>query len=187
MAGLVAITVGMITAGMSVAPAIAQEQNGPFGGFSHDSSAPIEITSDTLEVQQAEHLAIFSGDVVAGQGTLRLTADRLEVIYAGQDQNDQGSGKDSGADSGQAAGTGVIREMVAIGNVFISNGNETAQGERARYDLESGIITMTGDVVLTQGQNVISGQELTINLDTGQGKVEGRVKSIFQPSDSGSK
>ncbi len=71
--------------------------------------------------------------------------------------------------------------MLAKGNVFISNGAETAQGNRAEYDVETGKINMTGSVVLTQGNNVVSGETLTINLNDGQGKVEGRVKSIFTP------
>jgi lipopolysaccharide export system protein LptA len=151
---------------LAALPAAAQAPGGPFGGFKHDRTAPIEITSDALEVRQAEQLAIFSGEVVAGQGTLRLTADRVEVTYDEQ---------------GQGSETGAIRSLVAEGNVFLSNGAETAQGQKARYDVEDGMITMSGDVVLTQGQNVISGQELTINLNEGQGRVEGRVKSIFVP------
>ena len=51
----------------TVLSASAQTQ-APFGGFKHDRTAPIEITSDALEVHQAENLAIFSGNVVAGQG-----------------------------------------------------------------------------------------------------------------------
>ena len=151
-------------------PAAAQDQ-GPFGGFKHDRTAPIEITSNALEVRQAENLAIFSGDVVAGQGTLRLTADRLDVAY-----DDAAEGNPE---------TGQITNMQAHGNVFISNGAETAQGERAEYDVDTGLITMTGSVVLTQGENVISGQRLVINLDDGQGRMEGRVKSIFMPQQSG--
>ncbi len=164
-------TLGLLVAGLLAAAALpvgvlAQGQ-GPFGGFKHDSTAPIEITSDALEVQQAQNLAVFSGDVVAGQGTLRLTADRVEVTYAEQ--------------AGGNSQTGAIRNLQAEGNVFISNGAETAQGAHARYDVESGMITMTGKVVLTQGKNVISGETLTINLNEGQGKVQGRVKSIFTP------
>ena len=156
--------------------ASAQSTTGPFGGFKHDRTQPIEITANSLEVRQAEQLAIFSGEVVAGQGTLRLTADKVEVTY---DENNN-----SGGD------TGAIKNMVASGNVFISNGAETAQGARAEYDVDGGNITMTGSVVLTQGENVISGQTLTINLNAGQGRIEGtgtgRVKSIFTPGQAGS-
>ena len=42
-------------------------------------------------------------------------------------------------------------------------------------------VTMTGDVRLTQGQNVISGQKLVVNLDTGTGTMEGRVRTTLTP------
>src|SRR5699024_2101892 len=99
MAGVVA---GLLAA--TALPGIAQQtgqqagqqaigaDGGPFGGVKHDSSAPIEITSDALEVRQAEQLAIFSGDVVAGQGSRRLTADRVEVSY-----DEQADDPDTGA------------------------------------------------------------------------------------------
>lgn len=151
---------------LMASPGMAQ-QKGPFGGFKHDRTAPIEITANALEVKQAEQLAIFSGEVIAGQGTLRLTADRVEVIY---DENNSDNSE-----------TGAIKNMQAKGNVFISNGAETAQGERAEYDVDAGKITMVGAVVLTQGNNAMSGQTLVINLNTGEGKIEGRVSGIFTP------
>ena len=154
---------------------VSAQESGPFGGFKHDRTAPIEITANSLEVRQAENLAIFEGEVIAGQGTLRLTADKVEVSYDAENQSD--------------SETGAIKKMVARGNVFISNEAETAQGERAEYNVEEGKINMSGSVVLTQGANVISGQTLTINLNAGQGRIEGtgsgRVKSIFTPSDNG--
>ena len=50
--------------------------------FKHDRSAPIEITAEALEVRQADQLAVFTGDVIAGQGTLRLTADEMDVWHS---------------------------------------------------------------------------------------------------------
>lgn len=149
----------------------AAQTAGPFGGFKHDSSAPIEIASDSLEIRQAEGMAVFSGEVVAAQGTLRLTADELEVAY----------------ETGEAAAeTGEIQSMRAEGNVFLSNGSETARGDWAEYDVTGGTMLMGGGVVLTQGENAISGQQLVINLDAGTGRIEGsgegRVKSLFTPS-----
>ena len=161
----------MLVAALATA-APGQDQNSPFGGFKHDSKAPIEITANALEVRQADQIAVFEGDVVAGQGTLRLTAERVEVSYS-QNGND-------------AQGTGAIRRMVAEGDVFLSNGAETARGARAEYDVEKGMVRMSGSVVLTQGQNAISGQSLVINLNSGFGRIEGsgtgRVKSIFTPT-----
>lgn len=154
------------------ATASAQSESGPFGGFKHDRQAPIEIESDSLEVRQAEQIAIFTGEVVAGQGTLRLTADRLEVLYDESNKSD--------------SETGAIKNMKALGSVFLSNGTETAQGDRGEYDVDTGTVRMSGNVILTQGGNAIKGEQLVINLDSGQARMEasssGRVKSIFTPS-----
>ncbi len=159
-----------VAALVAAVPAMAQDKS-PFGGFKHDSKAPIEITSDSLEVRQAESLAIFSGEVVAGQGTLRLTADKVTVTYS--------AGKSE-------TGTGTIKKMRADGNVFLSNGAETAQGAWAEYDVAGGMMKMGGKVVLTQGSNAISGESLVIDLNAGTGRIEGdgggRVKSVFTPS-----
>lgn len=177
---------------LSLATLAAAQQGGPFGGFKHDRSAPIEITSDSLEVHQEEELAIFQGDVIAGQGTMRLTSDRLDVYYDedGDDSEASEDGTAAPAAQDEAAeddsGTGAIRFMRAEGNVFLSNGTETAQGNWAEYDVESGMMFMGGDVILTQGKNAISGPSLTIDLNTGRGRVDGgRVTSIFTPKKKG--
>jgi lipopolysaccharide export system protein LptA len=160
-----ALALALALAGAGGAP--AQEDGSPFGGFKHDSSKPIEIVSDSLEVRQAENLAIFEGTVEAAQDTLRLTADKVTVSY-GEAEGD--------------AETGAIRRMVAEGDVFLSNGSETAEGEWGEYDVEAGMVRMRGDVVLTQGGNAIQGERLVIDMNTGTGRVEGRVRSIFSPS-----
>jgi lipopolysaccharide export system protein LptA len=41
-------------------------------------------------------------------------------------------------------------------------------------------VVMTGNVLLTQTLNAISGERLTINLDTGTGLVEGRVRTVLR-------
>ncbi|MEM9147733.1 MAG: lipopolysaccharide transport periplasmic protein LptA [Pseudomonadota bacterium] len=169
----------IFAAGLSVLVAggvAAAQENSPFGGFKHDSSEPIEITSDSLEVRQSEQRAIFAGAVEAGQGTLRLNADRVIVAYDQQEQNNE---------------TGAIRNMKAEGNVFLTNGAETATGRFAEYDVITGMMFMRGEVILTQGTNVVSGELLEINLNTGRAQMKGgvtttgtggRVKSIFTPS-----
>ncbi len=170
---LIALAALVAAAGVT-APAAAQEK-GPFGGFKHDSSAPIVIVADALEGRQAENLASFSGEVVAGQGTLRLTADLLTVTCAAEQ-----------SEPNTSADTGAIQNMRAEGNVFLSNGAETAQGAWAEYDVASGMIRMGGNVVLTQGGNAISGGALVIDLNAGTGRIEGsasgRVKSVFAPA-----
>jgi len=51
-------------------------------GLAADPEAPIEITADGLTVDQDSRSAVFAGNVVIGQGELRIAAGRVEVIYS---------------------------------------------------------------------------------------------------------
>ena len=142
------------------------------GGFKVDSSLPIEISADTLEVQQEQQTAVFTGSVDARQGEVRMQADRLIVTY------------DEEAESqGQA---GAIRRVRAEGSVFVSSPEGAADGNWADYDVASATITMGDSVTLTQGtRNVLAGSRISINLDTGFARVDSgseRVRGIFYPS-----
>jgi lipopolysaccharide export system protein LptA len=141
----------------------------------HDSDAPIEITADTLEVRQSENLAIFRGDVDAIQGDMLLRADTLVVHYR---------------DNEEAPDQPGISQIDAEGNVFVSSPNETAQGARGIYDVDNKKIWLTGQVVLTQGDNIIQGEQLELDLVTGKSKVlsaesgdgeKQRVRGLFVP------
>lgn len=142
-------------------PAFAQGAQVAFGGLKHDSSLPVEITSDQLSVDQSTGKAIFSGDVLIGQGSLRLTATTVEVIYDTKD-------------------TSKISQLVATGGVTFVNGGEAIEAQKAVYDINAASVTLSGDVILTQGQNALSGQRMIVDLSTGTGQIEGRVKTILQ-------
>jgi lipopolysaccharide export system protein LptA len=144
------------------APAFAQGTQIAFGGLKHDSSLPVEITSDQLSVDQSTGKAIFSGDVLIGQGSLRLSATTVEVIY----------GKDDAS---------KISQLIATGGVTFVNGGEAIEAQKAVYDITSASVTLSGNVILTQGQNALSGERMVVDLNTGTGQIDGRVKTILQP------
>jgi lipopolysaccharide export system protein LptA len=146
-------------------------------GTAHDTALPIEIAADALEVQQEKQIAVFSGNVDAQQGNIKLRADRIWVHYQG--------GTD--ADAAQA-----ISKIDAEGRVFFSSGAETAEGDLGTYDVDNGVITLTGEVVLTQGNNVIKGNRVVFDLTTGQSTMDGdksggdgRVRGLFVPRRTG--
>lgn len=145
---------------LAASPALAQ--NVTFGGMRADISAPVEVAADNLSVNQADGSAVFTGNVVIGQGEMRLSADSVTVIYA---------------EGGQSR----IRSLEASGNVTLVSGQDAAEAEAATYDVESGNVTLTGDVVLTQGQNVLTGDTMQVNLESGTAQVQGRVRSVLQP------
>lgn len=155
---------GLLLAVFTTGAVLAQGATVAFGGLKHDASLPVEITADELTVDQQTGLAVFIGNVVAGQGEMRLSAARVRVQYA--------------VVNGQA--TGDIDKLFASGGVTLVNGAEAAEARDAVYAVGAAEIVMTGDVILTQGVNALSGEKLTVDLNTGQGRMTGRVKTIFQ-------
>ncbi|MEL7091423.1 MAG: lipopolysaccharide transport periplasmic protein LptA [Pseudomonadota bacterium] len=141
-------------------PAFAQGTNVAFGAIQQDMDAPVEVTADELAVDQATGQATFTGNVVIGQGEMRLSAPRVLVVYT----------------EGQ---TGIER-MEATGGVTLVSGPDAAEAQRADYSVSDGVIVMTGNVLLAQGQSALSAERMTVNLDDGTARMQGRVKTILQ-------
>ena len=142
-------------------PAAAQQADIRFGGLRQDTSLPVEVTSDSLSVDQATGAAVFTGNVLAVQGDMRLSAGSIRVEYAAEGQS--------------------IDKLIASGGVTLVSPTDAAEAAEAVYTIASGTVVMSGNVLLTQGRAAISGDTLTVNLTNGTGTMSGRVKTVFQP------
>ena len=136
------------------------QTNIDLGGIEVDTSAPVEVTADSLAVDQDTGTAVFTGEVLIIQGDLRLSAAQVEVGYA--------------------ATTSDITRLIATGGVTLVTATEAAEAQSANYDIVSGLLTLTGDVILTQGQSAISAQSMIVNVATGSATMEGRVRTVLQ-------
>ena len=54
----------------------------------------------------------------------------------------------------------------------ITDGDSTITGANAVVDMKAQIMTLIGNVVLTHGTDVVTGDRLTVDLRTGRAKVE---------------
>lgn len=170
----------------------AYAASNPLGaGSKFKSDGPIEITSDELEVFQEENRAVFSGHVVAIQDKVRLKADKMNVFYREPEE------KKAGAK--QAAGTqDAIKKIEVEGGVFLSTPEETASGTSGIYDVAGQKIHLNNNVVLTRGKNVLKGDKLVYNFETGvstvtsagtvtEGGTKQRVRALFVPEKNSEK
>lgn len=144
-----------------MAPGAEAQQKIAFGELNQDTTQPVQVTADQLAVNNADGTAIFSGNVIVIQGEMKLAAGEVKVTY-GTAQND-------------------IESLVASGGVTVTNLGDAAEAQEAVYTIDSGVIVLSGDVLLTQGPSAMAGQKLTINLKDGTGVMEGRVTTTFQP------
>lgn len=138
----------------------AAQTNINLGGIAVDQTAAIEVTADTLSVNQETGQAVFDGNVLIIQGELRLSASRVEVIY--------------GTENTQ------IEQLLATGGVTFVTAQEAAEASEANYDVTTGQLILTGDVLLTQGASAISAGQMTINVADGSATMDGRVRTILQ-------
>lgn len=142
--------------------ALAGGTNVSFGGLKGDPTQPVEVTAESLSVDQATGAASFEGGVKVVQGAMVLTADQVTVTY-GADQK-------------------KIASLRATGHVVLQNGTESASAQRADYTIDTGVVVLTGAVQLSQGQATITGATLTVNLTTGTGRMDGGVTTTFVPA-----
>ena len=202
----------MLTAALLLAaPSFAQTPT--FGGLSENSDEPIDIESDVLVVHDSKKYATFKGNVKAVQGTTTLEAHELDVHYVGGREKLTGApgtttASNTATASNIAAGTSdagtvpttvkkedgtQITKIEAKGQVVItSEDGQTTNSDWALYDVPTQLVTVGGNVVLMQGQNVLKGDRLVIDLKTGESRFEntgntaagGRIRALFMPKDA---
>jgi len=130
-----------------------------------DRNQPIEVTAQKLEVLQLERQSIFTGDVVAVQGEMTLYADKL-IIYL-QETEQQ------------------IDRLEAIGGVKFVQLDRVATADRAVFQQVEEVLILTGNAVVIQGGNSVSGDEVTLFIKEDRTVVKGsktnRVKAIIIP------
>lgn len=145
--------------------ALAQAPRTPGVGLQGDQ--PMDVSSDSFERVESRCLLIMNGSVEIVQGTNRLRAPRLDIHY-----NRNGSSCSDDVD-----------RIEAQGPVYYVTPTQNARGNAATFNGAAETITMTGDVVLTQGRDVLTGQRLVFNTRTNDARLEaggsGRVRAVI--------
>lgn len=131
-----------------------------FGQSRDSSNLPVQVEADQLAVNQKDGTATFTGDVRISQGDMLLSAPNVHVIYAEDSKK-------------------IVR-LQANGGVTLVSGPDAAEAQAADYDIDAATVLLTGNVLVTQGQNVVTGDKVTINLDQGTAQIGGRVRTTLE-------
>lgn len=128
------------------------------------SDRPIMIGADDGEATNAGFA--LRGRAEITQGANRLRANSIDGVSS----------------------DGAVSRVTAAGDVYYVTPTETIRGDTATYTVAQATIIVTGDVILTQGRNVLTGRRLTYNIDTGQAQMDGgdngRIRGVFYPEGS---
>jgi lipopolysaccharide export system protein LptA len=120
----------------------------------HNSSAPVNFDAGSIELQDRADRVILTGGVTATQAGLTMSAARVTAAYS------NGGGID-------------VHRLDAVGGVTITKDDLRATSEAAIYDLDSDLITLLGNVQLTQGANRLNGGRIVIDLNSGRSTING--------------
>ncbi|MEL7115541.1 MAG: LptA/OstA family protein [Pseudomonadota bacterium] len=151
--------VGLFLAGAAFAQASVS-----LGVKDHDTSTPLEITSKSLELDQEVGTAKFIGDVFVRQGPMTMTCALMVVEY----KENEETGRDE------------VHTIRMFGGVTMTSPTEAAESDWAVYSVNEEILEMFDEVLVTQGRTALTSDKLTYNLDTGEGLMEGNVKTVLQ-------
>jgi lipopolysaccharide export system protein LptA len=181
---LFALTLALFLAAAPPARAQTTTQGVPnaLQGFSQNRNKPVKIEATSLEVREKDKVATFLGNVNLVQGDTTLKCATLVVHY----ERDANPGTVQAAQIG-TNGQGQIRRLEAKGGVIVTQKDQTATGENGVFDMKSNTVTLHGKVVVTQGENVVRGSRLVVDLTTGVSRVECdkseqcRVQALIQP------
>jgi lipopolysaccharide export system protein LptA len=147
---------------LALAAGLALSMVTPQAGAQSPGNGQIQVEADTIDYRPQERIALLSGNAVVVQNGTVLRSNTLRITYKANGQQ--------------------IDRVQADQEVFFSRDDQRVRGDRGVLDAETNTVTITGNVVVTQGRNVLQGQQLVFNTLTNASTmrgVDGRVRAVF--------
>lgn len=133
-----------------------------------------DITADQqIEYWEKRRMAVARGNAVARREGRTLRAD---VLVAFLERDNQGKTE--------------VRRVQAFDNIVIATSQDTVRANKGVYNVRTGIATLTGNVRIVRGDNLLAGERAEINLNTGISRLltapgaqsgSGRVQGLLLP------
>jgi len=114
----------------------------------------IDIESDRLDVNTQTGEAVFTGNVKATQGEIVVQGEKLTLKFDDADKK--------------------VNTLIAEQNVYIHWQDKEATCDRAVYKLNEEVLDLTGNVLVTRGEERLSGQRVAVDMKTNRQTIEGK-------------
>lgn len=138
---------------------------------------PINIEADRMVSLEQKNSVLFSGNVLATQGDVRIRANEMTVFY-----------------SAAAKGKGQeVKKLQCTGKVEVTRGGWLGTGDKMDYLAPEKKVILTGKAKAWQGKNQVAGETIVYYLDEGRSEIipskaspatgnkGGRVKATIIP------
>ncbi len=134
-----------------------------FNGLALAAEKPIYVEADHMSSTGDSNAVLFTGNVDAKQGDLRIRSDKMTVFYDDPDN----------PDDKQLASTQRIQKLMCDGNVEITREDWLGTSEHMTYLAGSRQVILTGNAKAWQGQNMVVGEKIIYYMDEGRSEVVG--------------
>lgn len=134
----------------------------PLLPFKATADLPIQIEADQGSLDQANQSTTFSGNVIIRQGTLNISASRVNVTRGGK-----------GGESVRAEGSPVRFSQTLDGG----KGTVRGQANNVTYSSAGSTVVLTGNAKVQRGGDVAEGAVITYNTKTEVYTINGSTKS----------
>lgn len=126
-----------------------------------DLKEPVQISADLITGEKTQ--AVLTGNVKVKHRTMDLRCDKMTAYYT-QPR--------------------VVTRVVCTGGVQAEDGDRMARGERAEYDVGSGVLVVTGSPEARQGTTYMRGTKVRLTLGSERLDVENAVIIFESPAGS---
>ena len=125
---------------------------------------PIYVEADQMSSTAETDTVLFTGNVDAKQGDLRILSDEMTVYYDDPETPEDKKVPDT---------TQRIEKLICIGNVEITREDWLGTSEHMTYFADSRQVILTGNAKAWQGQNMVTGEKIIYYMDEGRSEVVG--------------
>jgi lipopolysaccharide export system protein LptA len=161
-------------------PALAETQTvnipNALQGFSTNRDQPIDIKSASLEIRDKDKLATFRENVRVVNGDTTLKCDTMTVEY-----EHDGVAQDGKPPPIRSNDAQQIKRIDVEGGVVVARKDQTATADSGVFDMRANTATLTGNVVVSEGECVVRAERLTVDLQTGVSRFENTTQVPPQP------
>ena len=153
--------------------------NGPASLCAED--APIHIEADRMTSTEKTSSVVFTGEVDAKQGDVRIRSDEMTVYYTKAEKKAKESKKEEKKASQQ------VEKLICVGNVEVTRGEWLGTSKKMIYLSKERQVILTGNAKAWQDQNMVSGDKIIYYLDEGRSEVVGGTSTTVGNAKNGKK
>lgn len=124
---------------------------------------PIQIEADKMTAINESQSVVFTGNVDARQGDIRIRSEEMTVYYIKSE-----SGVAGGSKSAQQ-----VKKITCTGNVEVTSKEWLGTADTMHYFSRKNLVQLVGNAKAYKGQNMVQGERINYHLDSGTSEVFG--------------